>query len=59
MALVRTTTPSRWRASSAAWRWWEVRVWAESSVVERVIDVIDGGGGTGMSVSAIVDVAVL
>ena len=41
-ALERTQTPSRWSASRAAWRWWDVSFLVESSSGESVIDVISG-----------------
>lgn len=49
MALLRIRMPSRWRASRLAWRWWEVRRLEESSVGERVMDVIEEGGGVAVA----------
>lgn len=54
MALLRTRTPSRWRASRAAWRWCEVSFLEASSDGESVMVVMLGGGGGGEDGSAAV-----
>jgi len=45
IALLRTRTPSRCRASRASWRWWEVNCLVSSSEGESVMEVIAGVGG--------------